>query len=74
MNYTLNRPLADGEAKDRIAEAKELATKIKDVDTWTAAFLEAAKRAESEKRWLDAAAYYHQVEFFLPAGDLRWFC
>jgi hypothetical protein len=71
MNYTLNRPLADGEATARIAEAKALAPKIKDIDTWTATFLEAAKRAESEKRWLDAAAYYHQVEFFLPAGDLR---
>jgi pimeloyl-ACP methyl ester carboxylesterase len=71
MNYTLNRPLADGEATARIAEAKALAPKIKDLDTWTATFLEAAKRAESEQRWLDAAAYYHQVEFFLPAGDLR---
>lgn len=71
MNYTLNRPLADGEATARIAEAKALAPKIKDIDTWTATFLEAAKRAESEERWLDAAAYYHQVEFFLPAGDLR---
>jgi hypothetical protein len=71
MNYTLNRPLAGGEAKTRIAEAKALAPKIKDIDTWTSAFLEATKRAESEKRWLDAAAYYHQVEFFLPAGDLR---
>jgi pimeloyl-ACP methyl ester carboxylesterase len=71
MNYTMNRPLADGEAKARIAEAKALAPKIKDIDSWTSAFLEAAKLAESEKRWLDAAAYYHQVEFFLPAGDLR---
>jgi pimeloyl-ACP methyl ester carboxylesterase len=71
MNYTLNRPLADGEATARIAEAKALAPKIKDIETWTSTFLEAAKRAESEKRWLDAAAYYHQVEFFLPAGDLR---
>jgi hypothetical protein len=71
MNYTLNRPLQDGEAKSRVAEAKTLAPKIKDVETWTSTFLEAAKRAESDKRWADAAAYYHQVEFFLPAGDLR---
>jgi pimeloyl-ACP methyl ester carboxylesterase len=71
MNYTLNRPLAGGEATARIAEAKALAPQIKNLDTWTATFLEAAKRAESEQRWLDAAAYYHQVEFFLPAGDLR---
>jgi pimeloyl-ACP methyl ester carboxylesterase len=71
MNYTMNRPLADGEATARIAEEKAIAPKIKDIDTWTSTFLETAKRAESEKRWLDAAAYYHQVEFFLPAGDLR---
>jgi hypothetical protein len=36
MNYTLNRLLADGEAKGRIAEAKALAPKIKDIETWTA--------------------------------------
>src|SRR5262245_57039329 len=71
LNYTLNRPLADGEATSRIAEAKALAPKIRDTETWTAAFLEAAQCAEAEARWLDAAAYYHQVEFFLPAGDLR---
>jgi pimeloyl-ACP methyl ester carboxylesterase len=71
MNYTMNRPLADGEATARIAEAKALAPKIKDVETWTSAFLGAAQKAEKEKRWLDAAAYYHQVEFFLPAGDQR---
>src|SRR5262249_23652312 len=44
---------------------------IRDTESWTAAFLEAAQCAEAEARWLDAAAYYHQVEFFLPAGDLR---
>jgi pimeloyl-ACP methyl ester carboxylesterase len=71
MNYTLNRPFADGEAASRIAEAKILAPKINDIDTWTSNFVEAAKRAELEKRWADAAAYYHQAEFFLPAGDLR---
>jgi pimeloyl-ACP methyl ester carboxylesterase len=71
MNYTMNRPLADGEATSRIAEAKAIAPKIKDIETWTAAFLETAQKAEKEERWLDAASYYHQVEFFLPAGDKR---
>jgi hypothetical protein len=71
MNYTMNRPLADGTATAMIAETKALAPKIKDIDTWTSTFLEAAKRAEAEKRWLDAAAFYHQVEFFLPAGEVR---
>jgi hypothetical protein len=59
MNYTLNRPLADGEATSRIAEARALAPNIKDIDTWTATFLDAAKKAEKENRWLDAAAYHH---------------
>lgn len=54
MNYTLNRPFADGEATSRIAEAKTLAPKLKDIETWTTTFLEAAKRSESEKRWADA--------------------
>jgi hypothetical protein len=71
MNYTMNRPLADGTATAMIAETKALAPKIKDIDTWTSTFLEAAKRAEAEKRWLDAAAFYHQIEFFLPAGEVR---
>jgi pimeloyl-ACP methyl ester carboxylesterase len=71
MNYTMNRPLADGAETARIAESKALAPKIKDIETWTSAFLEAAQTAEREKRWLDAAAYYHQVEFFLPAGEKR---
>jgi len=71
MKYTLNRPLGDGEATSRIAEARALAPKIKDIQSWTSTFLEAAKRAETEKRWLDASSYYHQVEFFLPVGDLR---
>jgi hypothetical protein len=57
MNYIFNRPLADGEATSRIAEAKRLAPKIKDIDSWTSTFLEAANRAEWEKPWLDAAAY-----------------
>jgi len=71
MNYTMNRPFADGAATAIIAECKALAPKIKDIDSWTSTFLETAKKAEAEKRWGDAACYYHQTEFFLPAGDLR---
>ncbi len=71
MNYTLNRPLFDGSAKSRVEEAKAVAAKIKDPDSWYPAYLDLAKSAESAERWLDAATYYHQAEFFLPAGDLR---
>jgi len=71
MNYTLNRALNDGTAKARIAEVRELAPKIKDFDTWSSVWLGAARNAEKEKRWTDAAAYYHNAEFYLPAGDER---
>ena len=47
MNYTLNRPLADGEATGRIAERKSWTRRSKkDIASWTSTFLEAAKRAE----------------------------
>ncbi len=71
MNYTLNRPLMDGQAKARIQEVGAVATQIKDFESWGAAWLGLAKKAEKEQRWLDAATYYHQAEFYLPAGDVR---
>jgi hypothetical protein len=44
MNYTLNRPLLDGNATARIEVAKTLAAKIVDFDTWHSAWLDLAKR------------------------------
>lgn len=71
MNYTLNRPLLDGKAKGRIQEVKAAAEQIKDFASWNTAWLRLAQTAEKERRWLDAATYYHQAEFYLPAGDVR---
>ena len=71
MNYTLNRPLLDGLSPARLKEIGEAAPKIKDYETWHAVWLDLAKRAEAEKRWLDAASYYHGAEFYLPAGEVR---
>lgn len=71
MNYTLNRPLFDGQAKVRIQEVSAVAPQIKDFDSWYTVWLGLAKTAEKEHRWLDAATYYHQAEFYLPAGDVR---
>jgi pimeloyl-ACP methyl ester carboxylesterase len=71
MNYTLNRPLNDGKATARIEETRVLASQIKDFDTWSSVWLGAAKKAEKEQRWGDAAAYYHNAEFYLPAGEVR---
>lgn len=71
MNYTLNRPLFDGQAKARIKEVSAVAPQIKDFDSWHAVWLGLAKAAEKEQRWLDAATYYHQAEFYLAAGDAR---
>jgi len=71
MNYTFNRPLLDGTSPARLKELSPIAARIKDYDSWHKVWLEIAKKAESEKRWADAASYYHGAEFYLPAGDAR---
>jgi len=71
MNYTFNRPLLDGESPARLKELSAIAPRIKDYDSWYSVWLEVAKKAEAEKRYLDAASYYHGAEFYLPAGDVR---
>ena len=71
MNYTLNRPLLDGTSPSRLKEVGAVAARIKDYASWHTAWLELATRAEAEKRWSDAASYYHGAEFYLPAGDAR---
>jgi hypothetical protein len=71
MNYTFNRPLLDGTSPARLKELSAIAPRIKDYDSWYTVWLEVAKKAEAEKRHLDAASYYHGAEFYLPAGDVR---
>jgi hypothetical protein len=71
MNYTFNRPLLDGTSPARLKELSAIAPRIKDYDSWYTVWLEVAKKAEAEKRYLDAASYYHGAEFYLPAGDVR---
>src|SRR5215475_16126198 len=71
MNYTFNRPLLDGTSPARLKELSAIAPRIKDYDSWHKVWLEIAKKAEAEKRWADAASYYHGAEFYLPAGDAR---
>ena len=71
MNYTFNRPLLDGTSAARLKELSAITPRIKDYDSWYTVWLEVAKKAEAEKRWLDAASYYHGAEFYLPAGDVR---
>ena len=55
MNCTLNRPLLDGTSAARIKEIGAVAPQIKDYESWHAVWLGLAKRAEAEKRWIDAA-------------------
>jgi hypothetical protein len=71
MNYTFNRPLLDGTSPARLKELSAIAPRIRDYDSWHAAWLDVARKAEAEKRYLDAASYYHGAEFYLPAGDVR---
>jgi hypothetical protein len=59
MNYTMNRPLLDGTSPARLKEVSSIAPQIKDYDTWYTAWLGLARKAEADKRWLDAASYYH---------------
>src|SRR5262249_54508536 len=59
MNYTFNRPLLDGTSPARLKELSAIAPRIKDYDSWHKVWLEIAKKAEAEKRWADAASYYH---------------
>lgn len=71
MNYSFNRPLLDGESPPRLKELAAIAPRITDYESWYKVWLETARRAEGEKRWSDAASYYHGAEFYLPAGDVR---
>ena len=41
------------------------------MSSWGTVWLETARKAESEKRWADAASSYHGAEFYLPAGEAR---
>jgi hypothetical protein len=68
MNYTFNRPLLDGTSPPRLKELSAISPRIKDYDSWHAVWLKVAKKAEAEKRHLDAASYYHGAEFYLPTG------
>jgi pimeloyl-ACP methyl ester carboxylesterase len=71
MNYTANRPLIDGEAAGRVDTLRRLAPGIVDFASWSSIYLDLAQQAEADEQWLDAATYYHQAEFYLPAGEVR---
>jgi pimeloyl-ACP methyl ester carboxylesterase len=71
MNYTFNRPLLDGTSPARLKELSAIAPRITDYESWHKVWLETARKAEAEKRWADAASYYHGAEFYLPAGEER---
>src|SRR5580658_1302358 len=71
MNYTLNPPMLHGTSPTRTKTLSAIAPLIKDNESWYRVWLETAQKAEAEKRWADAASYYHGAEFYLPAGDVR---
>jgi pimeloyl-ACP methyl ester carboxylesterase len=71
MNYTFNRPLLDGTSPTRLKELSAISPRITDYASWCTVWLETARKAEAEKRWADAASYYHGAEFYLPAGEAR---
>lgn len=63
--------LPEGRQKRESEKWGAVAPRIKDFDSWNRVWLDLAKGAEKEQRWLDAATYYQQAEFYLPAGDVR---
>src|SRR5262249_10238262 len=71
MNYTLNRPLLDGTSPARLQEIAAVGPALTAYGGWDAVWLDLARRAEAEGRWLDAASYSHGAEFYLPAGEAR---
>ena len=58
MNYTLNRPLLDGNSPARFPEISALALQIKDYASWHTVSLGLAKPRTNAL--LDAASYYHR--------------
>lgn len=67
MNFQLNRWYSLGYA--RLEDMQEAGRQIQDFDDWKRVMTDLAEKAESEKRWINAAFYYRAAEFFVLASD-----
>lgn len=64
------RTLADQNART-LAEITAAASKITDMESWSATWWAAAEKARTEQRFKHAAAYYRMAEFYLPDTSVR---
>lgn len=69
LNFQINRVLTYGEKACDAAAVRAALAEVKTLTGWRKAWLELARRAEAEGRWLHAAYAYRMVEFFLKASQ-----
>lgn len=69
MNYSFNRVYAVNGGD--LGEITEVSKRIRTLEDWNSEFLDLAKKAESEKRFRHASAYYRGAHFFLHPDDPR---
>lgn len=82
MNFQINRalmsvlsepalPSQTDENARTLAEITAAASKITDMESWSATWWAAAEKARTEQRFKHAAAYYRMAEFYLPDTSVR---
>jgi pimeloyl-ACP methyl ester carboxylesterase len=67
MNFQLNRWYSLGYA--RLEDMQDAGRQIRTFGDWKRVMTDLAEKAESEKRWINAAFYYRAAEFFVLASD-----
>ena len=67
MNFQLNRQITLGGG--RLEDMQAVAPRIKNLEDWKREFLNLARVAEKEERFLNAASYYRGADFFMTPGD-----
>jgi pimeloyl-ACP methyl ester carboxylesterase len=67
INFQLNRWYSLGYT--RLEDMKEAGRQLRTFDDWKRVMISLAQKAESEKRWINAAFYYRAAEFFVLPSD-----
>lgn len=67
IDFQLNRWYSFGYV--RLEDVKEAGRNIKGLDDWKEEMVRQAKKAENEKRYMNAAFYYRAAEFFVSPSD-----
>lgn len=67
MNYQFNRIYSINGGD--LEEIREVSARIKTLDDWINEFMKLAKKAEAEKRVIQASAYYRAANFYISPGN-----